>query len=159
MNDTEVWPLLVGLRDSLAREATRSGIAVENLAVYPGQESALDTACESQAWVLATSVFPSQTFPNVATTPQAACASSLAVAVQVGIVRCAPVPRQISRGDYVAPPLTEQHEAARVQMADMALIRRAILASTYSDLVLGTYLPVGPMGGLVGGYWTATLGR
>lgn len=159
IDDVDVWPLLGRLRDSVLREVTRSGAApLGAFAVYPGREPVLDEGCSSFGYVVATAVFPTQTFPTPAVTPEASCASSLAVAVEVGIWRCAPMPKSARRGEYVAAPASEQYEAARVQFADMALLRRAVLNAGFTDMALGTYLPAGPAGGLVGGYWTATVG-
>lgn len=157
IDDTDAWPLATALVQTLNIEASRSN-PIDRIYLFPGELAVFDEACYPFGWVRVTNIFPTATFPTPVGNPALSCASSLAVTLEAGIMRCAPQPRQLGRGQIEAPSTTEQRDAARAQLADMALIRRAILAVPCEDKALGTYLPSGPMGGLVGGYWTTILG-
>lgn len=158
--DPVIWPLLTELASCLCQQITDSGLPEPCFcAILPGAEVAFDYCepCEGgacgQAWVRLDSLYPSAVFP--APDVEGTCASLLAISVQVGIVRCAPV-----AGDDGGPPgLADQLDTAQLQVADALAIRRAVLCcglSLHREHALGPYQPVGPLGGCVGGAWTAT---
>ena len=159
-SDALVWPILVSLLEGVEREIARAGLPPLTLrAIMPGAEAAFDIGCEALGYVRAVQVFPTTTFPVPEGTPLGSCVSTLAVAVEVGIMRCAPNPYEL-HGEIVYPSAEELTESARVQMADMAALRLAILnCPAAQDKVLAVYSPRGPQGGVVGGIWNATLGR
>jgi hypothetical protein len=110
----------------------------------------LDTAdgCCGQLWVRLVSLYPSRTFPDPDGRPTDAGSVSWAVVVEVGSVR-------------PAPSMDEEQEAAWVAVTDQAVLRYALLTRYAEDrevqLVLGTFTPFGPEGGVVGGALTATI--
>lgn len=160
LNDIDVWPLLTDLLGALTWEVGAANLPPLGLTVVvPGAEAAFDFGCDALGWVRAASVYPTATFPNPEASPLGSCVSSLAVSVEVGIMRCAPNPDTLPNGEVVLPTATDLSEAARLQLADMAAIRRAILRCPAADRVLSLYQPLGPQGGVVGGFWSATLGR
>jgi len=119
--------------------------------VMPGSEVALDYAgdCEDacgMAWVRLTSSYPSVSIGQPTARP-GNCSAAIGIEVELGIMRC------IDLGDgTVAPDLAEMTAAAVLQYADMLAMWRAIACcQTSKDWVLGTYIPHGPQGGILGG--------
>lgn len=159
--DARIWPTLVQLSVCLTQTITDAGLPVPAfLGILPGSMIAADYCGDEecgQAWVRLATVYPSQNFPNPddsAVEPQ----SYLAYSIEVGILRCAPMPAD----DGTPPSVAEQLESARLQMADMSAIRRAIqccLDQLERPYLLGSYDPIGPEGGCVGGSWSFTLGE
>lgn len=89
-----------------------------------GGDSCDGSGCGGQAWVRFVDAFPSNIFPaqdNTLTN----CKSPLAYTLEVGVARCAPMGESGVNG-YTPPSLNDQLEAARLQLADMAAMRRAI---------------------------------
>ncbi len=154
-----VWPRLTALRDCLCEAANPQ---LCQCTVLPGELVSIDycTECSGgvcgQGWVRLESAFPSTVFPMQDTdaTLGRSCGKVLAITVELGMVRCAPV------GDAQGnPPSTDQWEAASIQqMTDMAAMRTAIQCCFPHELtVLGAYTPVGPAGGCVGGHWSVAV--
>lgn len=165
--DTFVWPIAAALAECLCMENTASGLPEPCFCgVAPGAEMALDslggpgccTATKNgQLWVRVGSVYPSSAPPEI--DEAATCNTSLAVTFEVAAVRC--MTPGDSRGN---PPTGAQYAAAtELQLADMAMMRRAILCCMkgQTDLVggyvLAEYEPYGPAGGVVGGDWNVTV--
>lgn len=157
--DNDIWPLLPPLVDLLNDEITKANLpALARVFVAPGQDVVIaDVGCEPFGWVHLRSAFPSATFPAPDYTLRGSCMSPLAGTVEVGVVRCAPAITDDRTGGVMLPTSAEESEAAKVQLADMAAIRRAILRSRAESKVLGPYTPFGPQGGVVGGFWAVTL--
>lgn len=80
------------------------------------------------------------------------CTKPLAAQLEVGALRCIPVPEE---GEVNDP--NTMGEVALRQYEDMLALRRAILCCDDVQIALGTYFPLGPQGGCVGGSWTAYL--
>jgi hypothetical protein len=122
----------------------------------------LDTAdgCCGQLWVRLVSLYPSRTFPDPDGRPTDAGSVSWAVVVEVGSVRPAPIVREEGER-IILPSMDEEQEAAWVAVTDQAVLRYALLTRYAEDrevqLVLGTFTPFGPEGGVVGGALTATI--
>jgi hypothetical protein len=119
--------------------------------VMPGSEVALDYAgdCDSacgMAWVRLTSSYPSVSIGQPTARP-GNCSAGIGIEVEIGIMRC------IDLGDGTNPPvLADMKAAADLQYADMVAMLRAIACCRASkDWLLGTYIPYGPQGGMVGG--------
>lgn len=157
--DVIAYPLLPGLVGAIDSEFQSSGIDKPAfLGILPGQLVAFDYCggdeCGGQTWVRLSSLYPSNNFP--ATDPTLNTWGTMAAVIEVGTVRCAPLP---DRGDEF--PTAEQYlDATREALADMAAMRRAIckyLSSIERDFILNPYVPVGPEGGCLGGIWTVTV--
>lgn len=114
--------------------------------------------CGAMAWVRLMSANFTQEFP--APTARAnACAESLAIPVEVGIIRTAPMIKETAR-KLILPTSEEQAAAADKQYDDLEAIRRMLARSSrqVEDFVAGQYTPMGPETGVVGGSWTFTFG-
>lgn len=159
--DTIIAPYLYLLSDCLcsALDDTPGGVPCF-CGVVPGANVAMDycdcgstaRAC-GMAWVRLDSLYPSRVFPQPATEANA-CRDPLAARIQLGVTRC--LPGMDARGN--PPSVAAQAEAVRVQMADMAAMRRAASCCFTSGLfLLGQYTPIGPTGNCGGGQWTVTV--
>lgn len=122
----------------------------------------IDTAegCCGQLWVRVADAYPSRRFPEPDAFPTAVENLSWAVVVEVGIVRPAPMIRDVD-GMAVLPTMQEETDAAERTLIDAAMLRQALLV-TYADgadvtVLLGRWVPLGPEGGVVGGAYTATI--
>lgn len=153
-DDTTAWPGVQALIECLCTEMVNSGLGPLCLcSPLPGSQIALDYGAEGMAWVRVAGAWPSANFPNPDPGGRGACTSPLAIQLEVGAARCAP-----SLGDDgELPTLSEQFEVTRLQLADMAAMRRAILCCDLANngrVALGAYTPAGPQGGVVWGTWT-----
>jgi len=104
------------------------------------------------AYVRLTQAYPSVTAGQPDVTRNN-CGASLGIDIEIGIIRCAPMPN--SRGE--APPPAEVLAAARQQSKDILTMRKAVLCCNElkaHDYIMGTYTPVGPQGDALGGFWT-----
>lgn len=109
--------------------------------------------CGGQAWVRMVDAYPSIEFPNPDSTPSN-CNSPLAYTLEVGIVRCKPVGTNSSVRGYSPPTLDQNVGALRLQLADMAAMRRAVQCCFGSDdttYILGSYVATTPDGDCLGG--------
>lgn len=129
--------------------------------IVPGEAAVQDyvgddcgAAC-GMAWVRLTTAYPAvgvgQPIQRLGN-----CASSLGYEVEIGVMRC------ISAGDEAgnAPSPEELLAATKEQMSDMAAVVRAVSCCdgiSGKDFILGTYTPLGPEGGVVGGVWTVQM--
>lgn len=160
VEDTIAYPTMLRLIDCLVtkmREANMPELCFAGL--MPGGTAPWDF-CDcgegkcGQAWVRLVNVYPSLQFPNQETL--ASCGTNLAYRLEIGIVRCIPVPD--SRGTM--PGMPEELEAVRKQMADMAVMRRAInccMRDVDKRYVLESYTPTENSGGCGGGTWTVII--
>jgi hypothetical protein len=127
--------------------------------ILPGAEVALDYAGDcadgvcGMAWVRLIGVYPSSVIGTPSEQP-GNCSHLIGMDVELGIVRCASMP-----DDEGNPPAPADLQAdAALQVADaMALRKAATCCAPERDFILGAYIPVGPAGGLVGGFWTLSL--
>lgn len=130
---------------------------------YPGNAVPIDyvgsdDGCGGMAWVRHVTSYPTVRFP-AADTSLENCHSTLAHSIEVGIMRPAPIPE--SDGATVDLPGDLEHLNSSLDLADdMLLMRDAIVraAQTIDFVILGSYTPVGPEGGAVGGTWSVTVG-
>lgn len=152
------WALLTAMRDCLCDAITEAGPGREVCfcGILAGGTTVQDYADRGQAWVRLVSSYPSDNFPNPSGA-LAKCYTPPAWQVEVGILRCAAL--SDDRGN--PPTLARQQYVAEVQIADMDLIRRAIACCVGKDYdyALGTYQPIGPIGGVVGGAWSFIAGE
>lgn len=162
LEDELIYPLMVELSGCLCAENDASGMGPMCFCGLTfGDEPNVDCGeCDDgcgSGWVRLINAFPSTDF-FPAQDGEATCATLLAASIEVGIIRCTEVVLE----DGSAPGVSSQLGSARQQLADMALIRRAIRCcfdNKYKDLdyVLGTYTPASSDGGCVGGYWEITV--
>jgi hypothetical protein len=127
--------------------------------ILPGAEVALDYSGDcgegicGMAWVRLIAVYPS----TVVGTPNELpgnCSSLIGMDVELGIMRCISQPAD----DGTPPDPADLQADAALQVADlMALRKAAFCCGNEKDLVLGAYTPVGPVGGLAGGFWVLSL--
>ena len=154
--DTLIMPALEKLHACFCAELTASGLDVKcECVMLPGIG---DVAAEPApgtgfAWVGVTGVAPYSSFP-VPDLTLANSARPLVATVVIGVIRCIEVSRN-------GPTSTEQALSLDKQMADMAAMRRAVICCTDDsrDMVLGTYQPIGPEGGIYGGFWDVHIGQ
>lgn len=129
--------------------------------VLPGEAVAASyagncaTAC-GMAWVRLANSYPTKVLGEPDLTA-GNCGAGMGFDVEIGILRCAPVGNSAG-----APPTAAQMLAAtELQIADMHVMQKAALCCgevSTRDVILGTYEPVGPEGGLVGGTVIAQYG-
>jgi hypothetical protein len=156
VEDQAAWPGVLTLIECLCTEMVAAGLGPLCLcSPMPGAQVALDYGADGMAWVRVVGAWPSSSFPSQEAGGRGGvCTSPLAIQLEVGAARCAPL-----LGDEgELPTLSDQFEATRLQLADMAAMRRAIQCCEtgirYRRLQLGTYSPGGPQGGVLWGTWT-----
>lgn len=160
VDDTIAWPILLDLVSCLCAEVENAGLPpVCICSPMPGAAIAVDyvTPEVGMAWVRLTGAFPSTAFPSQAGAGTS-CGAPLVMQFDVGTAFCAPYPDD----DGTPPGLAAQFDATRTQLAGMAAARRAIqccLGVSSKDVLLGSYNPMGPQGGVVGGYWTVAVAQ
>lgn len=126
--------------------------------LMPGDAVAFDYTgdCENacgMAWVRLATAYPSA-IVGVPDLNLRNCSALLGFDVEVGIIRCGPVIQE----DGSLPDPAEHVTSAELQIADMLAMRKAIACCRDSNnWILGTYTPVGPEGGVVGGAWTVSM--
>lgn len=159
------------LREVLALllQELSSGLAEANMlesmcavTAFPGTAVPVDyvggDTCGSMAWVRHVTSSPTVRFPNADVTVDN-CAYSLAHIIEMGIIRPAPIPE--SDGSTIDLPDDIEHFNSAMELADdMVLMKEAIAraAKSIDFVILGSYVPVGPEGGAVGGTWSLTVG-
>jgi hypothetical protein len=160
VEDKVAWPVLVKMADCLCKEIVDAGLPPTCIcSPFPGEAIAADyvTKDEGMAWVRVSSVFPSANFPAQDQVARG-CLMPLAVQLEVGVLFCAPVS---DRRSTKPPRLPAMFDSARMQMAAMAAMLRAIECCLGQDrqkgVALGAYTPIGPEGGVVGGSWLITV--
>lgn len=110
-------------------------------------------------WVRLANEYPSAKFPAPDIAPVRDRDLSYAVVVEVGMLRPAPVEREIG-DEVVLPSMEEEDQAAAMAVTDKAIVRQALLDYAEGadvELVMGQFTPFGPEAGVVGGAVTATI--
>lgn len=104
---------------------------------------------DGMGWVRLVTLYPTRIFPQPIVEGAGNCNSILAVGVEVGIVRSVPL------GDEEGnpPDMATMMAVAQQQAEESELIRRAIACCYGNGALVGTYAPVGPGDGAIGGYW------
>ena len=156
--DVLIYPLLTQLTACLCEELEKSGLAAAcRCLLVPGVGPSLDFCqegcdggCPGEAWVRLLRAFPSQNFP--AQDAAASCVTLLGFEVEVGVGRCLPT------GDDNGNPPDDQEvfQTARLQLADMAAMRRAIICcfgDTDREYVMGNFEPSLGAGGCLISTW------
>lgn len=150
-----VFDRLCALRDCLCAQIKTDGLPdVAFCEIVPGEAAAGDYFnCSGgkggMAWVrLMTSYRAVQV--GVADTSVNNCGKETGFDVELGIMRCAPL---MKNGGFPPSP-SDVREAAALQILDMETMVRAVVCCPdlhSKDYVVGSYNPVGPEGGVVGG--------
>lgn len=150
---------VAALVDCLCEELTVSGGGpVCWCGAYPGASvsweycsggECTNGAC-GMAWVRPAAVFPYDSFPIPSLDPR--CERPLAWAIEVGVLRCMPQPDD---GELLPPD--EMLTVTMTTMLDARAIHTAIKCCDGVEAAVEQYTPVGPLGGCVGGFWTAYL--
>ncbi len=107
-----------------------------------------DEAACSQLWVRVEAIQPTgqQSWNGD-------CASVLVVTLEVGVLRCIPIPE-----DGEAPTASDVLISAVQSMDDMnAIYCAAMGCEVWASITAGTWQPSGPLGGQYGGIWTFTV--
>jgi hypothetical protein len=161
-----VGPRLSMLLDCVTENLDAVGVPVCRAFVHPGSMAPWD-ACgvseggaEGQAWVAVERVYPVDPFPQQDLSSQRVGLVEFAADVIVGVLRCA-----ATVDDQGNPPPAAAVMADSVaQTRDLAILRDALLCCYYpsvdsdpGEFRLGTWEPLGPQGGCVGGQWRATI--
>lgn len=116
----------------------------------PDEDCSEDDALCSQVWVRVTQVDETVGRPNW---DGSSCTAQLTLGLEVGVLRCFNIPE-----DGEAPTATDVTTYALTAMSDMHALRCAALdCEVWDSIDVGTWLPVGPMGGQHGGTWTFTV--
>lgn len=156
-DDASIWPSLLELVGCLEREFGDEGFCF--IGVIYGDQAPLDYGTDGMAWVRLESVYPSTVFPEP--DQETGCGAPLAFEVEIGVARCAPMPNSLNGA---LPTVEQQEDAARLGVADMRAIQRAVLCcfgadgqQRFREVAVGTYQPLGPMGGVYGGTWSLTV--
>lgn len=156
-DDTVIWPSLLELAGCLEGEYADEDFCF--IGIIHGQQAPWDYGDKGMAWVRLTNAYPSTDFP--APDDGAGCGALLAFEIEIGVLRCAPMPNSVNGK---LPGVQEHEDAAREAVGDLRAIRRAIQCcfgshgqQRFRDMILGDYQPLGPMGGVTGGTWTLTV--
>lgn len=110
---------------------------------------------DGMAWVAPASAYPSTQFPqpNLLWEPCTNSSNIRVIGLSVGIVRTLPLTQ--GPADQWYPTSAETWTGAtQLQMLDMHSLRKAMTCCSDYDIVLQSWLPEGPAGGVVGGIWT-----
>lgn len=154
--DTVVWPALSELASCLCAELVRSEMPPTCFCGVVAGEPAFDLTEQDDgfAWVRLMQVYPSGSFPNPSIDGRS-CGYPLVAQVEMGLMYCFPAAKLAEE----QPTVEEQWEAARLQSAGLAAMRRAIECcyKKADEFALGAYTPIGPDGGFVGGSWVVFL--
>jgi hypothetical protein len=156
--DNAVFDQLTLLAACLCTQITADGLPETCFCgIIPGDAASFDYTGDctkrcGMAWVRMSGVYPASGV-GVPNEEVKNCGSALGFETEVGIMRCTPV----GTGDK-PPTTTELLTSTNLQVADMLTMRRAIYCCRGSDdWILGTYTPIGPTGGMLGGTWTLTM--
>lgn len=154
VEDDAIWPLMVQMQQCLCETLTERGLMPGDCfcGILPGEQAVWDYS-DGLAYVRLVDSYPSTTFPSANTTPSVSCSAMLVATLEVGLLQCMPINADGS-------PLSQEQstEVSRLQMAGMRAIQQAIACCDLPLVVLGSYTPQGPQGGLVGGFWQINVG-
>jgi hypothetical protein len=164
-DDTFVFPALLAAAQCLSEQITAAGVPVpEFIGIVPGDALLPDYCAGGMAWVRLASMGEWVEGSGDGQDRWSACTGPLIASIEMGIVRCAPE-GSTANGEFCPPTMAEQLDATRLQMADQALMLRAIRCclpaasdGRYARRIAVTgYSPVGPAGQCLGGRWTFDL--
>lgn len=160
--ETLVFAKMAALATCLCAEIERRGLPSPCFCgILPGEVVYDATGfgecddADGQAWVRLTGAYASQQVGVPDETP-GNCSKGLGVDLEVGILRYFPYEEN---GGVLPPDVVLA--VAQLQMADMMAMKAAIECCNdlgdSKSIILGSYLPDGPLGGLVGGKWSLSI--
>lgn len=128
--------------------------------IYPGEAVPADygvESCGGMLYLRLSTAFQSSAFPTADVRP-GVCGYALAYPFEVGILRPSPIP--YTNIEIELPDDAAHREATEKQFDDMEAMYRGLTTALddFDDFVIGSYVPIGPMGGVVGGQWDFTVG-
>lgn len=162
MAENRLFTRLAGLAECLCREIAEDPDLPEPCfcGVVPGDAAISNYAGDcgdvcGMAWVRLMGLFASTGVTEINALP-GNCSGELSAVVEIGILRC------IDNGDDQGnpPPPEELLAATDLQVRDALAMQRALVCCSDIDpksWVLGSYSPTGPLGGIYGGTWQATV--
>jgi hypothetical protein len=156
VEDRSIWPQVIEVQRAVSEALAARRLGVQ-LTLLPGSINAiLQNGIEdcAEGFVRMSGAFPYTSFPDPDVQP--GCAVLYGATLEVGVMRCMAVEDPADQNS--GPNFGQTFEAARIQMADMNAIRCGLLAADIEDIVIGQYVPVGPEGMAVGGFWQVTIG-
>jgi hypothetical protein len=119
--------------------------------LYPGASASWDYCGEcggdicGMGYVRLAGIFPYETFPVQVLDDR--CVKPLAWAIEVGALRCFPTSED---GELISPQAMAEVSIRQVLDANALYVA---MKCCELELAVGGYIPVGPAGGCVGGYW------
>lgn len=156
----DIFSRLCALRDCLCDQIKKDGLpAVAFCEIVPGEAAAGDyfncTGASGMAWVRLTQSYRASQV-GVANVQVGNCGKETGFDVEIGIMRCA----ALARANGLPPSPKSVREAAALQIMDMETMVRAVNCCPEihsKDYVVGSYQPLGPEGGVVGGFITLSM--
>lgn len=158
MVDTGVYVAARTLLDRLVLElaGTRAG-AVCTAVVHPGNMTPdygwCGEDCDGAAWTRVQMIAPTTAFPQILAAPvQPGRQVQLAATIELGVDRCYYTPE-----DNSMPPVGVLDSHTRDALDDAAAMHRAVMCAGLGEVVVGSWMPRGPMGGIHGGTLPVTV--
>lgn len=156
--------MLTTLNESLNQQIQARGLADDYsmVTVQPGTEVAFDFThdedCAGIGWVRLVGGNVSTSFPTPAAAANPVCAAgSLAFTVEMGVIGPAPKMEE-HMGALIIPSETELYEASMKQARELQMMWDALRSARIPEKQYGTYTPIGPDAGILGGMWTIIVG-
>jgi hypothetical protein len=132
------------------------------MSLYPGEAAPLDYAeCGGMLWVRLITAYKTSTFPAADNGVNKCAQTTLALSLEIAVMRPAPIPDDFTGGFADLPDDAEHTASTHSQLDDMEAMERAITKASkhLGQTVVGSYTPVGPVGGTVGGSWQIVVGN
>lgn len=163
--DTAVWPMLVQVLACLeaAADEVEAPPFYRSIRMGEGLQANIspseDECCQGLAWVRPVQISPTNTFP----TPESAWSpcppGELAVEIEIGMLRCAPIMAPGGDDAMLIPTAAQHAQTAYRVLADAAALRRAaccLINQGYSVFV-GSWSPVPVEANCAGGSMRITV--
>lgn len=129
-----------------------SGITVGDSYISTSGIGDCEEAC-GEMWVRVIQMYPSTTV-GVADQRLANCSTGIGLDIEIGALRCIQINEDGET--WTAEQLADASTAA---MNDaIAIYRAMVCCDHFPDVIVGSWTPLGPEGGLVGGLWTLSVG-
>jgi hypothetical protein len=155
MTPSEVLVNLAACVEATLQDEGLAPVCFNGVVPGDGISAAWGAECDDggpcgMAWTRLVLAYPATAVGQQDQTP-GNCGAGIGLDIEVGILRCTPVGLQDAE--------TEEVDALASSMEvlnDMLALRKAIQCCTSlpsKDVVLGSWTPMGPLGGLVGGAW------
>lgn len=165
LDDGAVWPMLVQVLACLEEAADQVEAPPLYRSIRMGDSAQAnispseDECCSGLAWVRPVSIAPTNAFP----TPESAYTNcppgELAVVVEIGMIRCAPIMAPGSDDAFLVPTAAQHAQTAFRVMNDAAALRRAaccMIGRGYL-VMIGSWSPLPLEANCVGGSMQITV--